>query len=230
MNLESLELGDTRLRKNVTGGLLIQILGKDGKDKARRLQSKLQDVLSEEASITIPSKRVEVRIIGFDDSVMEDEILEKVTSVGGCTRCDVRLGQIKSLFSGLCAVWLQCPVDAVQRLVKAGRIRLGWTSARVVLLPPRKLQCFRCLEFGHMKATCPSSEDRSALCYRCGEEGHKANSCSNRIRCPVCASRGQSSTHRVGSEGCSAKRVVGVPQGRRGLRGPSMGNSPSETC
>lgn len=80
VNLESLELGDTRLRKDVTGGLLI--LGKEEKDKARRFQSKLQEVLGEEARVTIPSKRAEVRIIGFADSVTKDEILERITSGG----------------------------------------------------------------------------------------------------------------------------------------------------
>lgn len=153
----------------MTGGLVIQIPGKEGKEKARRLQNRLQEVLGEDVRITVPSKRAEIRITGFDDSVGEEEIMEKVTSTGGCSKDDVRIGQIRTLYNGLCAVWLQCPVDAVQNLVRTGRLRLGWTSARVVVLPPRRLQCFRCLEFGHVKATCPSAEDRSLLCYRCGE-------------------------------------------------------------
>lgn len=207
IDLDGLEFGDTRIKKDASGGLLVQIPGKDGKEKARQLQSKLQEVLGQEARVTIPSKRAEVRITGFDDSVADSEILDRISEIGGCSRSDIKMGQLRLLTSGLYAVWVQCPVDAIQSLVKAGRIRLGWTSARVVLLPPRRLQCYKCLEFGHVRASCPSSDDRSGLCYRCGEAGHKAAVCSNRVQCPVCTSRGLTADHRVGSDKCSAKRI-----------------------
>ncbi|XP_020297862.1 uncharacterized protein LOC109862278 [Pseudomyrmex gracilis] len=210
VNLEQLNLGDTRIRKDVSGRLLVQIPGKGSKEKARQLQDKLQLALGQEARVTIPSKRAEIRIVGFDDSVTEDEVVERITTDGGCNRSDIKTGPIRSMANGLYAVWLQCPVDVVQNLVKIGRVRLGWTSARVVLLPPRRLQCFRCLEFGHVRSMCPSDTDRSNLCYRCGEAGHKASACSGRIRCPVCLSRGLVADHRVGTDKCAARRISGI--------------------
>lgn len=213
--VDNMDLGDTRIRRDVTGGLLIQIPGKEGKIKARQLQNKLQKVLGRDVRVTILSKRAEIRVIRFDDSVTEEEILDRMASVGGCSKNDIKIGPIRLLYSGLCAVWVQCPVDAIQSIVRAGRVRLGWTSARVILLLPRKLQCFKCLELEHVKATCPSTEDRSSLCYRCGEAGHRASTCANKVRCPICASRGQESGHRIGAIRCSAKRVVGIPIRRR---------------
>lgn len=108
VDLEGMNLGDTRIRRDVTGGLLIQIPGKEGRKKARQLQNKLQEVLGGDVRVTIPSKRAEIRITGFDDSVTEEEILEKVASVGGCSKDDVKMGAIRQLYSGLCAVWVQC--------------------------------------------------------------------------------------------------------------------------
>lgn len=61
---------------------------------------------------------------------------------------------------------------------------------------------------------CPSKVDKSNLCYRCGETGHKAMACISRVRCPVCASRGLISDHRVGSDKCTAKKVGGLQTGR----------------
>ncbi|XP_020298086.1 uncharacterized protein LOC109862442 [Pseudomyrmex gracilis] len=112
VNLEQLDLWDTRIQKDVSGGLLIQIPGNRGKEKARQLQDKLQKVLGQDA---------------------------RVAMVGGCNSSDIKAGPSKPMINGMYAIWLQCPVDAVQALVKLGRIRLEWTLEKVVLLPSRRL-------------------------------------------------------------------------------------------
>lgn len=51
---------------------------------------------------------------------------------------------------------------------------MGWAACRVNLLEARPLQCYKCLELGHVQQRCPSAADRSKCCYRCGGEGHVA--------------------------------------------------------
>ncbi|KYQ49090.1 hypothetical protein ALC60_11850 [Trachymyrmex zeteki] len=39
-------------------------------------------------------------------------------------------------------------------------------SARVQFLPPRPLQCFKCLEMGYVRHGCTTPENRTGACYR----------------------------------------------------------------
>ena len=116
---------------------------------------------------------------------------------------DVRIGSFRPGRGGLNTVWVQCPLACASKLVKAGRIRLGWSFASVVALVKRRLQCFRCLAVGHMRVVCQSAVDRSAWCFQCGgNDGHKAAGCRLPPRCPVCADSGLAAGHRAGAAEC----------------------------
>ncbi|KAJ8971162.1 hypothetical protein NQ317_006549, partial [Molorchus minor] len=91
--------------------------------------------------------------------------------------------------------------DAV-KLTKIGRIRIGWSSCRVL---ERKLdrKCFRCWEYGHAKTKC-SGPDREKRCLKCGQEGHRAAECKNQAHCVFCNTEG----HQSGSSKCPKKRNI----------------------
>ncbi|KYN06984.1 hypothetical protein ALC62_02060 [Cyphomyrmex costatus] len=80
-----------------------------------------------------------------------------------------------------------------------GRIRVGWVSARVQFLPVRPLQCFKCMELGHVRVSCTSAVVRSGACYTSGATGHFASSCVEPLRCPACAESGLFAAHRIDS-------------------------------
>ena len=66
------------------------------------------------------------------------------------------------------------------------------------------MQYFKCLELGHVRATCVSAVDRRHLCYRCGESGHRARGCpASALKCPLCESLGASVNHRKGEGACA---------------------------
>lgn len=73
-------------------------------------------------------------------------------------------------------------------------------------LEKRPLQCFRCMEKGHVKAQCCGNVDRSKQCYRCGTPGHLARDCAAPVHCSVCADLGRPAEHRVGSRACKAPK------------------------
>lgn len=104
-------------------------------------------------------------------------------------------------------VWVQCPLSAANRIVEKGKIQIGWINTRVTLLEPRPLQCFRCLERGHVRDQCKSDVDRSRRCYRCGKEGHKAQQCDDAPKCPMCADLGRPANHRAGNKACTSARI-----------------------
>jgi hypothetical protein len=104
--------------------------------------------------------------------------------------------------------WVKCPVAGARRLAAIGKLTVGWSYAKVTAVPKRPLQCYRCLEIGHVRATCPSAVDRSGLCHRCGKEGHMARTCTAvRPNCPLCEALGVPAEHRMGGIACAPPKT-----------------------
>ncbi|CAK9834518.1 hypothetical protein ANTRET_LOCUS11035 [Anthophora retusa] len=194
-----------RYKRAVTGALLMQVPGPEGAAKADTLAEKLREALEGTGvKITRPTKRAELRVTGLDDSVTPKEVADAIAAAGACKPEDVRTGQIRSAPSGLGTLWVSCPLLAANTVAKAGRIRVGWSSARVAVLAARPLQCYRCLQVGHVRQRCTGDVDRSGRCYNCGATGHTAGKCpAEAPNCPLCADLGRPAGHRLGSKACS---------------------------
>ncbi|XP_018373633.1 PREDICTED: insulinoma-associated protein 1-like [Trachymyrmex cornetzi] len=121
--------------------------------------------------------------------------------------------------------WVRCPVEAAKNLVATPHITVGWSKCRIVLFPSRGLQCYRCLEAGHVQQRCTGTVDRSRCCYRCGGMGHLAKDCQARAECPACRTLGRPAGHRIGGQGCTAARGA---KGRKGGPKPSGPPPPGE--
>lgn len=215
------ELGIDSLmpRRGVTGALLLQISGEGREGKADRLASRLREVLGEREGVRVarPSRQAELRLFGLEESVTREEMAAAVASAGNCGVREVDAGRLRRAPGGVITAWVRCPVRAANAVVSRGRITVGWVSARVEALRQRPLQCYRCHEGGHVRATCRSLVDRSACCYRCGESGHQARRCgAPQAKCEVCARAGRPSNHRTGGPACNPpKRRAGDGRGHR---------------
>lgn len=176
ISLKDLEIEWTKIRKAANGSLLIEVIGPDGADKAMKLKNKLQGVLQDQARVTKPIVKSELRLVDLHDATSSDEVIRVIAKNGGCIKEDVKVGAIRPLNNGLFTVWVQCPLDAAVKIAKNRRISIGWTQARVDLLSLRPTQCFRCWKFGHLKHACSSTDDFSNLCFRCGGDDHMARS------------------------------------------------------
>lgn len=102
-------------------------------------------------------------------------------------------------------VWVQCPWTCANELCRRGRIRIGWVGARVYMMEPAPIKCFKCWEFGHMKVQCRNTKDRTNRCYRCGNGGHRAAECNEAPQCMLCKEKGRLYNHRMGNRECSSK-------------------------
>lgn len=208
INLSELGITNVRARKAATGALVYEIPGEGKKEKADLFANKLMEVLREKKGVRVarPSKKGELRVRGLDESATKEEVVAEVARIGGCYASEIKTGEIRTLPKMMGTLWVRCPLQAANKVATAGRITVGWVTARVEALKPRPLQCYKCLERGHVREKCTSAIDRKGSCYNCGAPGHKANECTAKTRCPLCAEAGLPANHRVGGTDCHPKR------------------------
>jgi hypothetical protein len=136
-----------------------------------------------------PNRMAKLRVAGIDISVAKEELRQALASAAGCGSAEVQVGETRTTRYGIGTAWIRCPEAAARKLVRDGKVPLGWSTARVTAIPKRPLQCFKCLELGHVCATCTSNVDRGDLCYSCGSSGHRARGCpASAPKCPLCES------------------------------------------
>ncbi|XP_061729131.1 uncharacterized protein LOC133534053 [Cydia pomonella] len=215
IKLEEIGISTLRFRTAATGARMLELPPdiEDAEKAANELAEKLRGVLGDKANVQRPTKCAELRVTGLDDSVTADEVVTAVATEGGCAPENIKPGVISRSRSGSGSLWLSCPVIAAKKLVGTGRIKVGWISARVVLLESKPLRCYRCLEKGHVGAKCDRDVDRSDLCYRCGMQGHKARECTAEASCAICKASGKPAGHSIGAKGCQGGKSNGAKKG-----------------
>jgi predicted nuclease with TOPRIM domain len=232
IKLTEVGLQQVRFRATATGARMLEIPpGTEDADKvADALAEKLRSVLDADVvTIQRPTKCVDIRVTGLDDSVVAEEVAAAVAAEGGCAVDAVRAGAVARSPNGSGSLLVSCPVVAAKKLVEAGRLTVGWISARVVLLEAKPLRCFKCLEQGHVAVKCDRGVDRSKDCFRCGQGGHKARECSADVHCVACAKLGKPAAHYIGRRGCLSGQAFKAAQaavgGKKAVGGPVASQS-----
>ncbi|XP_067204792.1 uncharacterized protein [Linepithema humile] len=204
ISLTELNIRDTKIKRSITGGILIEIPGEESDLKADMLLSRLTYLFKDTKGVRIrkPTKNSQLKLLGLDDSISLPEICNILSDIGKCSKDSISCSPIRFLRGGLGVAYVRCPIAAAVGILEAARISIGWTTVRVEPVDPKPLQCFRCLAVGHTYQRCPETKDRSTCCYRCGEFDHRASECRNRIKCPVCADRGLKDDHPAGALAC----------------------------
>ncbi|XP_020298963.1 uncharacterized protein LOC109863171, partial [Pseudomyrmex gracilis] len=120
-----------RPRRAVTGALLIEIPGEDNEAKADKLAAAMSPLAEEMgAKVSRPTKTVELRIRGLEDSISSDEVREAVAAAGCCRPTEVKVGRARASPGGLQSVWAQCPLAAARKVVAGGALKGNLNHAR----------------------------------------------------------------------------------------------------
>jgi hypothetical protein len=172
-----------KMRKAMTGVIVLEVLGDKRREKASVLATRLAQVLDPATvKVAAPARMAELCVDGIDISITKEELRNALALAAGCGGAEVQVWEIGTSRGSPRSAWVRCPLAGARKLAQAGKIVLGWSTARVEAVAKRPLQCFKCLELGHVRATCVSTVDRSHLCYRCGEAGHRGSKCPHAMK------------------------------------------------
>ncbi|XP_026824278.1 formin-like protein 5 [Ooceraea biroi] len=152
IRLEDLGIPHVRVKRALTGARILEVPGPDAHAKADKLAEGIRGVLTGgQWSVVRPTKKAEMMVRGLEDSISANEVAAAIATAGGCSPTLVETGPIKEAPDGLGRIWVRCPAVAALKVAKQARIQIGWTRVGVVLLEPRPLQCYKCLEVGHVQ-------------------------------------------------------------------------------
>ncbi|XP_072761523.1 uncharacterized protein [Anoplolepis gracilipes] len=217
--------GSLKIRKGLTGALILEIFGEDKVRKAGQLAERVREVTGDNEGVRVkcPQKMADLRIRGLEDSITRAEIVAAISGEGKCGFSDVKVGAfVKAPRTGLNTVLVQCPIDAANKLTQMGKVPISWYKLPIELLPRLPLRCFKCMEEGHVQQQCGSDRSCANMCFRCGKEGHKANSCSEqKVHCALCVDFGAPAGHRMGGMNChppkklNRKKAKSIPPSKK---------------
>ncbi|XP_033301249.1 uncharacterized protein LOC117206221 [Bombus bifarius] len=228
VSLTELGINTMRMRKTITGGVILEVPEDQGREKAAALAAQLTRALDpNEVRVATPFQAAEARVSLIDIAATKAEIQNTLAKESGCKPEDLRLGEIRPARNGLGTVWIRGPASAVRKLAQAGKVAIGWSTAKVEAIERRPLQCYRCLGTGHTGKICTAKEDKGHLCFRCGEPGHQARACITASpKCLLCEALGAPSVHRMGGPACAPpkKGTKGAARGSTAARGSEKGS------
>lgn len=130
-SIKNLGIERAKIRKTATRAVLVEVYGKDTKEKADRLAERLNRELGEEIRVSRPSRRREVLLRGFDESVTPGEIKAALMDAGGGREADYEVRNIRPFGDGKAMVVIVCPIDLARIIEGRRKLMIGWSEARV---------------------------------------------------------------------------------------------------
>lgn len=181
------ELGENvvKTRRTQKGEMIFE-LKKDPAVKSLDYRELVAKSLGSDANVRALSQEVVIECRDLDAVTTEEELRFALTEQ---CKLDVPVQiRLRKAFGGTQTAAIRLPVDAANKLVEIGKIKVGWAVGTLRATPRVAKQmerCFRCIEFGHQARSC-KGPDRSTLCWRCGGSGHVARDCTKQPRCMFC--------------------------------------------
>lgn len=198
------ELGDNvaRIRKTAGGDLLLELSSKGDQGKMKEFQEQLKTAIGRDPEVRTLYQETVVIIKDLDEITTQNEILEALETAFEIAKGDCRVKSLKTAYRGTQAATIGLPPNAARKLVKEGKVKIGWVVCRI-REQNEPIKCYRCFNLGHRAINCKSECDRSNCCLKCGEEGHKAKICKKQPKCLLCSEKpGSNNNHGTGTFRC----------------------------
>jgi len=125
VDVGALDVLGLNVRHGMAGERLVEVPGPEADGKADLLAAELRRVLGEDATISRPSRTLDLRISGIESTVTADEVTSAVANNGGCDPTSVRLGPFVDGRRGMRAIWVRIPARPALKLAGFARLQLG---------------------------------------------------------------------------------------------------------
>ncbi|KAK9296744.1 hypothetical protein QLX08_009357 [Tetragonisca angustula] len=126
VKLQEMDIEGLRCRKSITGAMIIEVPGKDNREKANKLVERPRKIFgnTDEVRINRPEKMAEMRIKDLDDSVIKQEVANAIARYGECKEEQVTVGEIRRVMPRLMGIaWVRCPLSAARKIAQdCGRV------------------------------------------------------------------------------------------------------------
>ncbi|XP_023244132.1 uncharacterized protein LOC111642063 [Centruroides sculpturatus] len=185
---DKLGIGIRRIRKIRNGGLAIDLSHKNEVGYFKENVEQVPGLVSR-----LPKKRLPlIKIASVPKGINKDDLildifeqnvylLETFTDRTFAEHATIRF-PLKEKNENYLSWILEVSPQVREKLVKAGKIHLLWSTCQVFDFFPIT-QCYRCLSFGHIAKNCTSTDN---VCSHCNEN-HLYKNCQNKHNSPKCA-------------------------------------------
>lgn len=170
--LKDLSKDIVSVRKTGAGHLLVE-MGM-GTTNVEMVNTAIKKAVSGIATVSSLRQSVRVGVFGLDEITTTEEVAQGFTNASG-TETEVEV-VLREMSRGQQMAIITTSAEAANRVVKLGRVRVGYTSCRARLWPENK-RCYRCLSNTHETRNC-HGDDRSGCCMGCGKSGHLIKECN----------------------------------------------------
>lgn len=192
------------MRRTRTGEILVKF--RKGEGQADKMKEALTRTLGEDITIRSVVRNQTIDIRDMDETTDGQELINALMRAAGVQQDTLfKILNIRESFGKTRQALVQMPVNLATKLLKEGKITIGWVRCRV----RPKLQsaiCFRCLDRGHRAREC-KGEDRTRICRKCCRSGHLSRDCKQAERCILCQEAGlENIDHLIGSALCCENR------------------------
>ncbi|XP_032682494.1 uncharacterized protein LOC116849463 [Odontomachus brunneus] len=118
ISLQEIGIERTKIRKTANGSTLVTVLGPDAASKADALAVKVRELVQNDARVTRPIKRANIKLVGIDDSINKEEIACTIAEVGQLKLDDIRIGDLQLMRNGMGIAWVNIPLSAAIKISK----------------------------------------------------------------------------------------------------------------
>lgn len=131
IDLKELGIQSLRPKRAATGAIVLEVPGPNGAEKAETLRERMAAALQDMEGVKVarPTKQGEARIKDILESTSIQEVRKAFSSAGSCKEDELQTGEIRVAPNGMGTLWVRGPLAAINRVVAAGRIELGWTTS-----------------------------------------------------------------------------------------------------
>lgn len=190
------------INSTLNGHVRIRVTEKTPGAKQHMIQ-KIRETVTSAETTTVTQKTKGVVIMDIDCDVEERELLLALSSILDTPKEDIKANPFKNMKMCNQMVTVFLPIEAAEKVIQMGKIKIGWTHCRVKERydPPF---CQKCQVFGHLTYTCASTTLTTRKCLNCGGE-HKTSQCSSKKEfCITCKTEG----HRANAMKCPVYRKL----------------------